>query len=200
MRSSSSIATSRSEWPTRPASSTPRSASSASSAAARISSISPSSLTARRRSTTPAHSASSQPCGSAAARRARSATVVLASSIAEPAARALERAGGGIDEAARDDLARELLRDLRGRLGRVTEVREEAVLARLPGRDQREPVAAREAAQVAQVDRRRHEQRVELALAQRHREALDTRELAGRAGAHRAPPSSCSCSSSSAST
>ena len=91
----------------------------------------------------------------------------------------VERHGEGFEQVARDDLALERRIDLRGRLGLVAEVGEEAGLA--VGADEREPAAAGVAGHVAQVRRAVDDQRVE---------ALSRDQLAQALQARRAHPSS----------
>ncbi len=84
----------------------------------------------------------------------------------QPRQRVAQLAGHGLD--------RERAVHLLGRLERVAEVGEEAMLTVARSPDQHERVAAGEARQVAHVDRSVHEQRVEVPLLDLARQSFDT--------------------------
>jgi hypothetical protein len=197
MRNSSSIATSRSVRPTTPVSRTPRSASSPSSLAGFLDGPQPLD-DARAGDELPGLRKQLQEL--AVPGDAESRVVET-----EPPAGAGQRSRCRVQQLACDDLPREVIGDLLARLGGVAEIGEEAVLdgprAVSPfGREQREPVSTREPRQVAQVDRRIDQERVEAALLQllRHLRGAAQQRQRGR-GRHAQRRSSSSRTRTSAS-
>ena len=124
---------------------------------------------------------------------------------AEAPAPLLQRGGRPLEQVVGDDLPLEDLRQLLGGLCGIAEVSDEAMTAsgrcaRAVGRNQSEARGSREAREVAQVDRRAHEQHIEFASAQPSREQLQSLHAlhagARRWGRAHLPAASSRCSSS----